>query len=122
MDATRHEITSKADVWRGYRRAFADFSQKARQIQSLTTCANSDQGAIDAALLELEKARQEYSRRRDALARDLLQSGAADLRTVSAERVRALANLLWEAAGRPEGTAEDDWHRAEELVRGSAAA
>ena len=38
------------------------------------------------------------------------------------DRVRAVARLLWESVGRPEGTADDDWNRAEQIVRRAAAA
>jgi hypothetical protein len=30
--------------------------------------------------------------------------------------IRETARLLWEMAGRPEGSAERDWSRAEQLV------
>lgn len=33
-----------------------------------------------------------------------------------AQRVRALARRIWEEAGRPSGTAEEDWFRAEEIL------
>jgi hypothetical protein len=38
------------------------------------------------------------------------------------DRVRAVARLLWESVGRLEGTADDDWHRAEQIVHGAMAA
>jgi hypothetical protein len=28
-----------------------------------------------------------------------------------------LAELIWESAGRPDGTAEEDWRRAEAIVK-----
>ena len=34
--------------------------------------------------------------------------------------VRAIAELLWESAGRPEGTAAEDWRRAEEIIEKAA--
>jgi hypothetical protein len=37
-------------------------------------------------------------------------------------RVRAVAQLLWESMGRPEGTADDDWLRAEQIVHRAMAA
>ena len=85
---------------------------------------NPDRQSIDAALLELEKARVHYNHRRDILAQNLLSSAPAapELYVPSAERVRAVAELRWELAGKPEGTAEDDWYRAEEIVRRGAAA
>jgi hypothetical protein len=32
------------------------------------------------------------------------------------ERIRARAYALWQAEGRPEGRAEEYWHRAQELI------
>jgi hypothetical protein len=36
--------------------------------------------------------------------------------------IRKTAQLLWELAGRPDGTAERDWQRAEQLVHAAASA
>ena len=38
------------------------------------------------------------------------------------ERVKSIAELLWESAGRPEGTADEDWRLAEEIVKRAATA
>jgi hypothetical protein len=92
--------------------------------------ANPDRQAIDAALLELEKARVTYNHRRDILAQQLLnrsgqpvlQEQAADAVRPSPDRVRAIAELRWELAGRPDGTADEDWYHAEEIVRRAVAA
>ena len=81
-------------------------------------------------LQELEKAHCVYDRFRDALAIELLPASirATFIRIEpnSAEayenRVRAIARLLWESVGRPEDTADDDWHRAEQIVRRAMAA
>lgn len=84
-----------------------------------------DWKAIDAALLELEKARLTYNHRRDIVAQQLLSFSmrpASDSIHPHPDRVRAIAELRWELAGRPEGTAEDDWYRAEEIVRVATAA
>ena len=86
---------------------------------------NPDWQAIDAALLELEKARVTYNHRRDILAQRLLSSPeqapseSAEPRTY---RVRELAELRWELAGKPEGADDDNWYRAEEIIRRAAAA
>jgi hypothetical protein len=80
-------------------------------------------------LLELQKAQWVYDRCRDALAVELLPASMRGtfrrMEPNSAEhedRVRAVARLLWESVGRPEGTADDDWHRAEQIVHRTAAA
>ena len=41
---------------------------------------------------------------------------------IDRDRVREIAELRWELAGKPEGTADDDWYRAEEIVRRATAA
>ncbi len=108
-----------------YRSAFAEFAQKVRQAQALMAAPNPDWQAIDAALLELEKARVNYNHRRDILADQLVDfpgRPAAPAIQPGADRVRAVAELRWELAGKPEGTADDDWYRAEEIVRCAAAA
>ncbi len=111
-----------------YRRAFAEFAGKARQARALMAASNPDWPAIDATLLELERARLDYNRHRDILAQLLSsqQPGAHSLPPHSAEphanRVRAIAELRWELAGKPDGTAEENWFRAEEIVRQATAA
>ena len=52
-------------VFSDYRNAFAEFAQKVGQARALMTASNPDWQAIDAALLELEKARVKYNCRRD---------------------------------------------------------
>ena len=86
------------------------------------SASNPDWQAIDAALLDLEKARVSYNHSRDVLARELMpmfQTPAAEPRT---DRVREIAELRWELAGKPEGTDDDNWYRAEEIVRRAVAA
>ena len=104
-----------------YRNAFAEFSQKVRQAQALMAAPGADPQAIDAALLELEQARAIYNRQRDILAQQLSNSALPEPASVS-DRVKEVAELRWELAGKPEGTAEDDWYRAEDIVRRAAAA
>ena len=82
-----------------------------------------DWQAIDTALLELERARVNYNHHRDLLAQQLLSSPELpDSTEPHVERVREIAELRWELAGKPEGTAEENWYRAEEIVRLSNAA
>ena len=112
-------------VEEGYRSAFEDFSRKAQQVQSLTEHPTGDRKAFETALLELEKAHLAYNDARDALVRSLLparcravpESHGTDHR----QDVQAIAELLWESAGRPTGTAEEDWRRAEAIVRRAVA-
>jgi hypothetical protein len=117
MDPMRSESLVKVDTWRAYRCAFEDFSDKVRHIQSLTDQSGSNQAAIEAALLELEKARKAYSSARDAVAQHLQPALPLNPSLANAAHVKGIAALLWEGAGRPEGTARDDWFRAEKIVR-----
>jgi hypothetical protein len=127
MSTTGNEKTRKAQALAAYREAFKNFSEKARFIHEMTATRNQDRSLVDAAMLELEKANIVYIERRNTLASFLLPSTARD--RVGApdsefykSQVRRVAELLWEVSGRPLGTANDDWYRAEEIVRSVAAA
>jgi hypothetical protein len=127
MSTTGDERTRKAQALAAYREAFKNFSEKARFIQDITATRNLDRSLVDAAMLELEKAHSVYIERRNTLAYFLSPSTARD--RVGApdsefykSQVRRVAELLWEVSGRPLGTANDDWYRAEEIVRSIAAA
>jgi hypothetical protein len=117
-------------VRQAYERAFQEFSEKVRALQCLTLHPSPNAAAINIALLELEKAHWAYDRCRDALAVKLLPASRRgafrhmefNSAEVYEDRVRAVAQLLWESVGRPEGTADDDWNRAEQIVRRAAAA
>ena len=122
--------TAARDVRQAYERAFQEFSEKVRALQCLTLHPSPNAAAINIALLELEKAHWAYDRCRDALAVKLLPASRRgafrhmefNSAEVYEDRVRAVAQLLWESVGRPEGTADDDWNRAEQIVRRAAAA
>jgi len=104
-----------------YIRAFRDYAEQARRLQSLIAHPHPNKAAIDAALLDLEIARLNYNTSRDILAAALLRSPVFISSSRSkADRVRAVASLRWEVAGRPEGTADEDWFRAEEIVSSAA--
>jgi hypothetical protein len=76
----------------------------------------------------VEKARAVYDGCRDALAQQLLPPSESanlpfeDPPEAKTERVKSIAELLWESAGRPEGTADEDWRKAEEIVKRAATA
>jgi hypothetical protein len=113
---------------RAYRTTFDEYACKLDALQRLIDSDGTDDGAnkarIDAAIKEVDAARRAHNSARDLLAAELaaqaslklsrrkspVQSAPAD------DRVRETAQLLWEFAGRPQGTAERDWHRAEQLV------
>ena len=110
-----------SQVFSEYRTAFAEFARKARQARALMAAKNPDWQAIDAALLDLEMARVSYNQHRDVLAQQLM-SFSVKAPFDSTNRVSEIAQLRWELAGKPEGTDDDNWFRAEEIVRRTTAA
>jgi exonuclease VII small subunit len=129
METLRAQFVEKAEVWRAYRDSFEDFAKQVRRVQGLIAHPHRNREAIEAALLELERARRLYNQCRDLLADQLLRSSAGqihlpapDASQTDAGRVRSIAELLWEVSGRPDGTAEEDWYRAEEILRRATAA
>src|SRR5579871_4554549 len=119
---------SKGEAWRAYERAFHDFSERVRELQGLAANPYPDRAAIEKALLEAERARVIYDQCRDALAQALLPPArraklpSQDSPEAVTQRVRSIAELLWETAGRPEGTADADWRLAEQIVKRAATA
>ena len=114
----------KASPEAEYRSAFENFSRKAQRVQLLTEHPTGDRKAFETALLELEKAHLAYNEARDAFVRKLLPASPRPdhVRRDHRDDVQAIADLLWESAGRPTGTAEEDWHRAEAIVKCAVAA
>jgi len=112
-------------VEEGYRSAFEDFSRRAQKVQLLTEHPNGDREAFEKALLDLEKAHLAYNEARDALVQSLLPTSVPAPPTQRQDHlhdVQTIAELLWESAGRPTGTAEEDWRRAEAIVKCAVAA
>ena len=111
------------ELQKQYRATWEVFSRKLDAYQSCVESGNRT--AIEAALLEVEKSRMEHNAARDRLAQHLAGEVAAiDMRSISVpeqRRVRETAKLLWELAGKPMGTADSDWRRAEHLVRAASA-
>ncbi len=108
-----------------YRAAFEHFSRQAKRVQFLTERQADDHKAFETALVELEKAHLAYKEARDAFVRSLLpHSSHAPLESYGNHTadIALIAELLWEGAGRPAGTAEDDWYRAEAIMERALAA
>jgi hypothetical protein len=105
---------------RTYRQAFENFRERVRAVQTLYG-GHSSREKIDTAILELEKARQDYRAARNALLREMIPSDHTPPQSPDSawnqECIREIAQLLWELEGRPEGAALDNWHRAEEIAR-----
>jgi DUF2934 family protein len=117
-------------VEQAYRQAFDDFAKKAQYVQTLMAKPQVDPEALEAALLDLECAHVTYDLYRDQWVQHLLPPAtrSAKLKTprevedAHGDCVRAIAELLWENAGRPEGRSHEDWRKAEEIVKQAAAA
>src|SRR5260370_35443389 len=115
MSAAKVKSAEQMGFWQEYRRAFHDFSERVRHLQSLTTDPHPDRPAIEVALVEVEKARVVYDMCRDALGQPLLGSsrprvvGTDDSSEAHAGNVRHIAELLWESPARPDATAADTW-------------
>jgi Protein of unknown function (DUF2934) len=126
MSRASVQSITRVEAWRAYQRAFHQFSERVRYLQLLTTDPHPNRAAIEAALVDVEKARVIYDECRDALAHELLPQSrnfpGTDAPQAVKERVKSIAELLWESAGRPEGTADDDWRLGEEIVKRAATA
>lgn len=66
-------MDTKASLWTEYRHSFAEFSEKVRQLQTLTARVNPDPEVLTAAARAVQHARALYLGRRDALTRQLLR-------------------------------------------------
>ena len=117
-------MDGKRNAEQAYRHAFEEFARRVQNAQELTTQPHADPEAVEAALLELECAHVQYDISRDQWLQHFLpeQSRGLDLEHAHEDCVRIIAELLWQSAGRPEGTAREDWRKAEEIVKQAAAA
>ncbi len=110
-------------LWNEYRAAWETFSRRLDELQAIVE--TGDRARAEEALLAVERARLPYDAARERLAAQLSGEIAAldraDMDARERARVRQTAQLLWEIAGRPSGTADSDWLRAERLVRTAAA-
>jgi DUF2934 family protein len=121
---TDQRQSPKYKSWTEYRAAFDRLSIQVRQLQKLTAKDKPDPTEIEAALIAVELARQDYNASRDVLAREMLQRSTRRIPRARHEfpgsdltRVKAIAKLLWDLTGRPEGKAEENWYRAEDIIR-----
>jgi len=104
-----------------YRATFQEYSIKLDALQCLMSSAAPERDRIESAVLAVEKARIAHNSARDRLARELVRPSLPPGVSVDEHHVRQTAQLLWELAGRPDGTADCDWSRAEKLVHSAAA-
>jgi len=113
-------MTKTREIEAEYREAFENFSKKAERVQALSAQPSTDGKAFETALIELERAHLAYNQARDAFRRSLLPESTeipASNYQEHASDVPTFAELIWENAGRPDGTAEEDWRRAEAIVK-----
>ena len=80
-----------------------------------------DRARVEMALLEAEKARLAYNAARDLLVAQMLAGPQPAQALPQDGKVRAIARLLWELGGKPDGTALADWLKAERLVESASA-
>ena len=112
-------MTRSRQVEAEYRDTFEEFSRKAQHVQLLSAQQNTDGKGFEVALLELERAHLAYNQARDTFLECLLPAAdipAADNHDRTGD-VPVIAELIWESAGRPDGTALEDWRRAEAIVK-----
>ncbi|HEY4086743.1 MAG TPA: DUF2934 domain-containing protein [Bryobacteraceae bacterium] len=109
-----------------YRATWGEFVRATNALQDTLAATAPDRAHAETAVFEAEKARLTYN-----AARDLLVAQMAGLRAAANApsptppldgKVRAIAFLLWEIAGKPDGTALADWLHAERLVKSASAA
>lgn len=119
--------------------AFRNWSAQVRVLQSVSSSEAPDLDAIEQARRWVEEAAAIYREKRNLLLNHVITSrsrtarpqaaGALDHpRSAAGARiegsaparepspVQKLARQIWEEAGRPDGTAEADWLRAEEIL------
>lgn len=113
-----------------YEVAFQQWERQVHLLQEVTSNSSSDSPAVQEARRRVVDAQVAYREARDSLAAFIMartskpvskdggrhpegaREGGVDLGC----QVERLAHLLWEMAGRPSGTAETDWQRAEQLI------
>jgi hypothetical protein len=103
-----------------YRSTFQEYSRKLDTLQRLMNSGSPEPDRVEAALLDVEQARIAHNSARDGLARELVRPASPPIAATAERHIRETARLLWEVAGRPDGTAECDWRRAEQLVHAAA--
>lgn len=102
-----------------YRETFQDYADKLNALQRITECGSAIADVeMQAALDAMEAARMAHSSARDRLAKELMRCAASA--GGNEQQIRKTAHLIWEFAGRPEGTAERDWQRAKKVVAAAA--
>jgi Protein of unknown function (DUF2934) len=117
-------LSSEKLLWQAYRDAFREFKREADRLAEIQAKFSFDPGEAEKALSRVEQARLTYNETRDTLAVRMMTPELS--RTFSAipvstrreqARVKSIAELIWELTGKPQGSADDDWYRAERVAR-----
>ena len=117
---------NKLELSYRYRTTWEEFVRATNALQDSLIATAPDRARVEVALFEAEKARIAYNAARDLVAAQMAGLRAAahpPTQTLPQDgKVRAIARLLWELAGKPDGTALADWLHAERLVQSASAA
>jgi hypothetical protein len=119
-DMQNEDMPNNDALQNAYRATFQDYARKLDALQRLTGAGGLDETQLEAALLDVEKARVAHNAARDRLARELMRLSTVSDGKLDEQHIRKTARLLWELAGRPDGSAERDWRQAEQLVHAAA--
>jgi hypothetical protein len=115
-DGTRRSLRLQI-LKQEYDSAFRNLAAKARRLQKVQDDASFGETAVREAWREVAEATSEYQSSRNRLMEFLLPPGTR----LRKPHIEQAAYFLWENAGRPSGTAEEDWYRAQQLVAGKVA-
>ncbi len=106
-----------------YRSTWLEWARRTDALQQMIDCRTPDPARLEHLLLAVEQSRAAHNETRDRLARALGHSPATPNEAASGDlRVRTMARLMWDLAGKPKGTAESDWKRAEIMLETAATA
>jgi hypothetical protein len=124
MDRRSEEHDARfRDLRAAYEDSFRKWSEVVRASQALSKQAFTNERTIHETQVRLEVALNDYRQKRDELVEFVLARSASHIDQNAVEhrqQVEQLANLLWQSAGRPQGTADADWFRAEQMIREAA--
>lgn len=124
MGAYQTELSDKQLLWQSYREAWYHLEQEAQRVTRINLNSLYDPAYTEQALLSLEQARITYNESRDRLAASLMPPALSTaflaippaVTQTQQTRVKDIAELFWQLAGKPQGSALDDWYRAERVV------
>lgn len=109
--------------------AFRNWTAQVRVLQSVSSAESKDSGAIEQARGWAQEAAAIYREKRNLLLEFMMRSqeaggtrpfkgsSATAVPKDRARQVEKLARQIWEESGRPVGTAEKDWHQAEQILQ-----